>query len=210
MHANRCPNCFAPTPERPCPTCGWRPGQDNEAPFLPLGTGLDGRYRVGRVLGHGGFGITYLAWDENLELALAVKEYLPQDCATRGADGATISVYSSRGEEYDYGLARFIDEACALARFDQHPGVVGIKNFFRAHGTGYIVMDFVPGITLKDYLDRQGGRILGCRNLPETRLPSFPVSDPRTLRPAARDSHTEARRHGDTEKRKREACPRIT
>jgi serine/threonine protein kinase len=160
--ADYCPSCFSvPGPDRAgiCATCGWRPGADNEPPFLPLGTLLDGRYRLGRVLGHGGFGITYLAWDENLELILAVKEYLPRDCATRGADGATISVYSNRSEEFEYGLARFIDEARALARFDQHPGVVGVKNFFRGHGTGYIVMDYVPGITLKDFLERKGGRI---------------------------------------------------
>jgi formylglycine-generating enzyme required for sulfatase activity len=158
---HRCPSCFAEPPPAAsaCAACGWQPGRDNGPPFLPLGTLLDGRYRLGRVLGHGGFGITYLAWEQNLELTLAVKEYLPRDLSTRDADGATVSIYSSRGDEFDYGLARFIDEARALARFDEHPGVVGVKNFFRAHGTGYIVMDYVPGITLKDFLERKGGRI---------------------------------------------------
>jgi hypothetical protein len=89
---DRCPNCFCPGPVRPCAECGWAPGADNPAPFLPLGTRLDGRYRIGRVLGHGGFGITYLAWDENLALRLAVKEYLPRDCATRGGDRAAVSI----------------------------------------------------------------------------------------------------------------------
>ena len=158
----RCPSCFtaqASPGEAPCPHCGWRPGLDNEAPFLPLGTRLDGRYRIGRVLGHGGFGITYLAWDGNLELPLAIKEYLPRDLATRGANGATVSVYSARAEDFDYGLARFLEEARALARFDRHPGIVGVKNFLRANATGYIVMEYLPGLTLKDYLERKGGRI---------------------------------------------------
>ena len=159
-HSDRCPSCFEPAAGSPCRACGWQPGADNQPPFLPIGALLDGRYRLGRVLGHGGFGITYLAFDENLALTLAIKEYLPRDCATRGGDGVSLSIYSNQAEAFDYGLARFIDEARALARFDQHPGVVGVKNFFRAHGTGYIVMDFVPGITLKEYLERQpDGRI---------------------------------------------------
>ena len=122
---------------------------------------LDGRYRVGRVLGHGGFGITYLAWDDNLHLRLAIKEYLPRDCVSRGPDGVSLAVYSGpAGDQFAYGLERFLEEARTLAHFDQHPGIVTVKNFFRAHGTGYCVMDYVAGITLRQYLDQQpGGRI---------------------------------------------------
>jgi TPR repeat protein/serine/threonine protein kinase len=156
-----CPNCFGDLTATPCPHCGWQPGADNPPPALALGTLLDGRYRIGRVLGHGGFGITYLAWDENLHLRLAIKEYLPRDCATRAPDGVSLAIYSGQaGEQFAYGLERFLEEARALARFDQHPGIVTVKSFFRAHGTGYCVMDFVEGLTLKQYLERQpGGRI---------------------------------------------------
>ncbi len=156
-----CPNCFGDLSATPCPHCGWQPGSDNPPPALALGTLLDGRYRIGRVLGHGGFGITYLARDENLQLRLAIKEYLPRDCATRAPDGVSLAIYSGQaGEQFAYGLDRFLDEARALARFDQHPGVVTVKSFFRAHGTGYCVMDYVEGLTLKQYLERQpGGRI---------------------------------------------------
>ncbi len=156
-----CPNCFGDLTTTPCPHCGWQPNVDNPPPALALGTLLDGRYRIGRVLGHGGFGITYLARDENLQLRLAIKEYLPRDCATRAPDGVSLAIYSGQaGEQFAYGLDRFLEEARALARFDQHPGIVTVKSFFRAHGTGYCVMDYVEGLTLKQYLERQpGGRI---------------------------------------------------
>ncbi|MBK1646911.1 hypothetical protein CKO25_20245 [Thiocapsa imhoffii] len=156
-----CPHCFGDLSATPCPHCGWQPNVDNPPPALALGTLLDGRYRIGRVLGHGGFGITYLAWDENLQLRLAIKEYLPRDCASRAPDGVSLAIYSGQaGEQFAYGLDRFLEEARALARFDQHPGIVTVKSFFRAHGTGYCVMDYVEGLTLKQYLERQpGGRI---------------------------------------------------
>ncbi len=157
----RCPNCFGATAVTPCSHCGWQVGQDNPPPALALGRVLDGRYRVGRVLGHGGFGITYLVWDDNLQLRLAIKEYLPRDCVSRGPDGVSLAVYSGQaGDQFAYGLDRFLEEARTLAHFDQHPGIVTVKNFFRAHGTGYCVMDYVAGITLRQYLDQQpGGRI---------------------------------------------------
>ncbi len=157
----RCPNCFGATAVTPCSHCGWQVGQDNPPPALALGRVLDGRYRVGRVLGHGGFGITYLAWDDNLQLRLAIKEYLPRDCVSRGPDGVSLAIYSGQaGDQFAYGLDRFLEEARTLAHFDQHPGIVTVKNFFRAHGTGYCVMDYVAGITLRQYLDQQpGGRI---------------------------------------------------
>ena len=145
----------------PCPACGWRSGLDNSPPALALGRILDGRYRIGRVLGHGGFGITYLAWDDNLHLRLAIKEYFPRDSAGRAPDGVSLAIYSGQaGDQFAYGLERFLEEARALAHFDQHPGIVTVKNFFRAHGSGYCVMDYVAGITLRQYLEQQpGGRI---------------------------------------------------
>ncbi|WP_246237697.1 serine/threonine-protein kinase [Caldichromatium japonicum] len=155
-----CPNCFGPA-STPCPRCGWRPGFDNPSPALALGTLLDGRYRLGRVLGHGGFGITYLAWDENLQLKLAIKEFLPRNSATRAPDRVSLAVYPPPADEqFAYGLERFLEEARALARFDQHPAIVSVKTFFRANGTGYCVMDYVEGLTFKQYLARQPeGRI---------------------------------------------------
>ncbi|MCC7277031.1 MAG: DUF1566 domain-containing protein [Chromatiaceae bacterium] len=185
----RCPHCFEPTNATPCPHCGWQAGQDNPPPALALGRVLDGRYRVGRVLGHGGFGITYLAWDDNLHLRLAIKEYFPRDSAGRGADGVSLAVYSGpAGDQFAYGLERFLEEARTLAHFDQHPGIVTVKNFFRAHGTGYCVMDYVAGITLRQYLEQQpGGRI----SVPDALKLLTPVMD------ALRAVHKEGLLHRD-------------
>ncbi len=157
---DRCPRCFAPTTTLPCAACGWRPGQDNEPPALPLGLVLHDCYRLGRVLGHGGFGITYLAWDDNLALPVAIKEFLPLGLASRGPDRTTVAVRGGEArEQFADGLEQFMEEARRFARFREHPGIVDVITFFRAHGTGYMVMAYIDGITLKDWLARQpGGR----------------------------------------------------
>ena len=175
----RCPNCFGATAVTPCSHCGWQVGQDNPPPALALGRMLDGRYRIGRVLGHGGFGITYLAWDDNLQLRLAIKEYLPRDCVSRGPDGVSLAVYSGQaGDQFAYGLDRFLEEARTLAHFDQHPGIVTVKNFFRAHGTGYCVMDYVAGITLRQYLDQQPGGRISVNDALKLLMPVADIVDP--------------------------------
>ncbi len=155
--ALRCRNCFAPSPAEPCERCGWHRGVPTPAPYLPVGTLLQGNYRIGRVLGHGGFGITYLGWDENLALKLAIKEYLPRDFATRTGNSGSVSVYTGEAHNwFDYGLDRFQDEARTLAKFQQHPGIVSVYNFFRANSTGYMVMEYVEGVTLKAFLEHRG------------------------------------------------------
>ena len=80
--------------------------------------------------------------------------------ASRASDQTTVAVRSGQPrEQFDDGLSRFLDEARTLARFDQHPSIVGVRSFFRANGTGYMVMEYVDGVTLKTYLECQGGRI---------------------------------------------------
>jgi|GEM_PF-2477128 len=144
-----------------CPVCGWQEGDVPESPlFLLPGTVLNDRYLIGRVLGHGGFGITYLAWDLSLHIKLAVKEYLPQSLATRAPGSNVISVFTGEAREhFDYGLEKFIEEARILAQFNGHPCVVSVHGFFKENGTAYLIMDYLEGITLKDYLDTKGGSI---------------------------------------------------
>jgi hypothetical protein len=118
---------------------------------LPTGYSLN-EYRIDSVLGAGGFGLTYLATDGNLNLKVAVKEYLPSEFAARGGD-RTVQQNSSGAatESFDWGLRRFMDEARTLASF-RHPNIVRVMRFFEANRTGYMVMEFVEGQALSEWV----------------------------------------------------------
>ena len=144
-----------------CGDCGWEEGTPAESPLqLPPRTVLDGRYLLGRALGQGGFGITYLAWDLNLNRKLAIKEYFPREVCTRARDEHTVQplTHGSR-EAYAAGQKRFLEEAQALARFQDHPGIVSVLGFFQENGTAYLVMVYVEGRTLKQYLEERNGKM---------------------------------------------------
>jgi len=149
------------SPEPVCPSCGWD-AQAAAASVLHLrpATLLHERYVIGRVLGQGGFGITYLAWDSVEKRKVAVKEYFPQAIASRspGASQA-ISVSERVREHFNYGLQRFIEEAGVLALFREHPCVVSVFDLLQAEGTGYLVMEYLEGMTLRDYLAGKGQRL---------------------------------------------------
>ncbi len=144
-----------------CKNCGYSAEAEPESPlFLKPGTILENKYLVGRVLGQGGFGITYLAYDLNLNIKLAIKEYFPQDLASRAAGHTEVSAYAgSLGSQYEYGLDKFLQEARTLAQFEEHPNIVSVRDFFKANGTAYFVMSYVEGVTLKEFLADSGGRL---------------------------------------------------
>ena len=119
-------------------------------------------YVIDKVLGQGGFGITYLARDTNLDQRVAIKEYLPVEFATRMPDATVRSRTDELRDRYRWGLDRFIQEARTLARFD-HPSIVRVKSVFEFNNTAYMVMRFEEGINLAALLDRRG-------TLPETDL----------------------------------------
>ena len=121
---------------------------------LPQGHRLQ-EYELVRVLGFGGFGMTYLGFDHNLDKAVAIKEYLPSDIATRTADHSVAPQASDFCGDFQWGLDRFLDEARTLARFD-HRHIIKVHRFFEAHGTAYIVMEYAEGETLSAYLERKG------------------------------------------------------
>ncbi|MFE8033554.1 serine/threonine protein kinase [Thiohalocapsa marina] len=156
-----CPGCFADKDNaNPCPRCGY----DEHAPRGPLPLPhhhlLNGQFLIGRVLGKpGGFGLTYLGWDQQLHTRVAIKEYLPRDLATRFTDGASVAAHTQEdGELLRYGLTQFIGEARTLAQLD-HPNIVRVRQFFEANGTAYLVMDYYDGLSLAEYLEQQGGKL---------------------------------------------------
>ena len=158
-----CYNCFSQreNPEGPCPYCGFDL-EENAKKFpvaLRAGTLLNDRYIVGRVLGQGGFGITYLAYDTQLQTKVAVKEYMPNDIATR-IEGATVSVaMDTKKDDFTYGAERFQEEARTLAKFIGHPNIAGVSSYFDANDTSYFVMDYIEGISFKSYIGNAGGRV---------------------------------------------------
>ncbi len=121
---------------------------------LPVGHRLN-EYRMERVIGSGGFGITYLAWDIQLDKAVAIKEYLPSDFAVR-SDATSVRPKSTADQDdYQWGLARFLDEARTLARFE-HPHLNHVHRYFEDNNTAYLVLDYIEGETLSDLLKREG------------------------------------------------------
>ena len=118
---------------------------------LPLESMLM-EYQLVSVLGVGGFGITYLARDTHLEKDVAIKEYFPAADVAR-TDGATVTLTNTqRTDEFQAGLDRFLKEARTLAGFS-HPNIVRVNRYFKAHGTGYMVMDYEEGQSLKEWLN---------------------------------------------------------
>ncbi|MFP5512344.1 MAG: protein kinase domain-containing protein [Alphaproteobacteria bacterium] len=157
-----CPSCYtARMPSGPCTACGFPVKSDNRpGVHLVPGTLLHGRYRAGRVLGQGGFGATYLGWDERLRVKVAIKEYYPANLIARIPNAAAVSPFSDEhADTFADGLAKFLEEARTLARLRDVREIVGIQDFFEENGTAYLVMELLEGRTMKRYLADSGGRI---------------------------------------------------
>ncbi len=111
-------------------------------------------YGFREILGQGGFGITYIAYDRNLAHEVAIKEYMPVDLATRASDNSVVPISPEHEDRYQWGLERFIEEARTLAQFE-HPNIVRVRNVFKTNNTAYMVMDYVQGESLQDILSRR-------------------------------------------------------
>ncbi|MBX9682836.1 MAG: serine/threonine protein kinase [Hyphomicrobium sp.] len=122
---------------------------------LPDGTDLSGDYTIRRVLGAGGFGITYLADEQALSRRVSIKEYFPADFAVREASKVAHPRSKGCAEDYAWGLDRFLEEAQTLAKFN-HPHIVKVHRIFRANGTAYMVLHFEEGQSLKSWLKHLG------------------------------------------------------
>ena len=192
MEINVCYGCMQKKEQPgPCPHCGFDEScYVPESYHLPPGTVLYGKYLIGRVLGEGGFGITYVGRDLNLDLKIAVKEYYPGGVVTRDcARDLLVRSYTGQRENlYRDGLEKFINEARRLAKFWGMPGIVSVKDYFQENKTAYIVMEFAEGRTLKEIL----------KNAPLSRLPAGQVFEMmRPVMDALETVHSEGIIHRD-------------
>lgn len=129
--------------------------------YLPIGSFLRDKYLIGRVLGEGGFGITYIGYDINLDAQVAVKEFFPRNYASRErGNGAQVIPNEGDAEEFFFKQRdRFLGEAKRLAKFRNTPAIVSVLDFFKDNGTAYLVMNYVNGMTLRNLLEFSDGRI---------------------------------------------------
>ena len=167
MDQTYCYYCMNPLKgQTVCPVCGTPVGttgtSEHKTFYLMPGSTLhSGRYLLGRVLGAGGFGITYIGLDTVLRLRVAIKEYFLMNYATRFPTDPNVVMHSTSSMQlFDQGKERFLYEARILASMDKVPVIVGVKDFFEENGTAYIVMEFIQGTTLKELVYQKGGRIL--------------------------------------------------
>lgn len=159
----RCLNCMKIFSEEfdVCPHCGQLVGAPPEIAYhIYPGTILNDRYVIGTTLGHGGFGITYNAWDKQLNVHIAIKEYYPNGLVNRIPGTSEVLLLSGEKEKQYYdGLSRFLDEARQTVKFGGHPNIVQVFDFFQENNTAYIVMEYLDGISLKGLLKQWEGHM---------------------------------------------------
>lgn len=159
MSSNLCINCFnIKGVYQVCPYCGHVEGTGAKEAFqLNPGTVLNQRYIIGEVLGYGGFGITYKAYDTVLGIIVAIKEFFPSGLVARAENQKNINVFSgNKALKYKKLLDRFIEEAQNLAMFAREKDIVNVFNYFEANKTAYIIMEYIESLLLKKYLEVNG------------------------------------------------------
>ena len=153
-----CENCFKPVTGVVCKSCGFNSEEGSPDPTtLSPGSILMNRYVVGCVIGKGGFGITYLAYDALVNKKIAIKEYYPYGLAQRVTESTQVAVTSSdSAEAFNLGAEKFYNEAKLVSRFNGNPNIVGVYGCFYENGTAYIAMEYLKGQTLKEYIRENG------------------------------------------------------
>ena len=133
--------------------------QQVSARYLKPGTVLQKKFIVGYPLGSGGFGNTYIGWNQLLLCKVAIKEFYPEQYSGRSPDGVTVTVPDGKLKpRFRKGLQQFLEEARSVAALQDIKGVVAISNFFEEHGTGYIVMEYLEGMDVKTILKKSGDK----------------------------------------------------
>ena len=160
MDLHRCYGCMRMITEIVCPHCGHPAGTVNESHQLPEGTVL-GQYVIGRAIGQGGFGITYIALDTQLDMPVAIKEFYPRSVVGRNTAQSSRVIPQSQSLEQQYTASRerFFREGKTLARLQHIPEIVTVHNSFQANNTAYLVMEYIHGTDLQQYVAQKGGTL---------------------------------------------------
>lgn len=172
MASELCMNCFSVKGQyEVCPFCGYVEGTPPEQPhYLTPGTILANHFIVGTAIGMGGFGITYKCYDTTLGVIVAVKEFYPVGLVNRSPGEKRVGLLSGeRTKQYQEQIQRFLMEAQSIAQFGKAKDIVNVYDYFEENNTAYIIMEYIDGVLLKDYLDKQG------RMEPDT---AFMIIDP--------------------------------
>ena len=153
-----CPSCMAKAApvDGKCPVCGCDVNIQNALHQLPVNTILNGRYIVGKVLGAGGFGITYIGYDLKLDGKVAIKEYYPSGAANRSQSLTVLPTTEVKGNPFEIGKRRFLKEARTLSEFVGEGNIVALRDYFEENGTAYIVMEYLEGEDLSHYAKEHG------------------------------------------------------
>lgn len=155
-----CPSCFRAGFSGICGWCGYSPDKETTVyTGLPAYELVGGRYLIGRILGKGGFGITYAALDTKTGKKLCIKEFFPDKIAYRINSTCEVGVADENRQKYENWLKNFWEEAKALQAMLNKPGIVNIISYIKQNNTAYIVMEFVGGVTLRKFLKNSGGRL---------------------------------------------------
>ena len=159
MASELCMNCFSVKGQyEVCPYCGYVEGTPPEHPqYLTPGTILANHFIVGTAIDMGGFGITYRCYDTTLGIAVAVKEFFPAGLVNRAPGESVVGLLSGdKQQQYRVELKRFLMEAQSIAQFGKAKDIVNVYAFFEENNTAYIIMEYIDGVLLKDYLEKQG------------------------------------------------------
>ncbi|MHB8065355.1 MAG: serine/threonine protein kinase, partial [Ruminiclostridium sp.] len=160
---NLCAHCFEGLSDNVafCEFCGNSvDNNEQQTSNLPAGTILLGKFIIGKLLGKGGFGVTYLAYDLIRECKVAIKEYMPDTLSYRTPGNTLVSTYLGEKEEsFKLGAEKFYEEAKTVSKFNGHPNIINVSEFFYENNTAYFVMEYIDGMDLKTYVMQKGGKI---------------------------------------------------
>lgn len=152
-----CRNCFSDMSGKICHVCGYtNKRQDGNDLFLRKGLILNDSFVIGGVIGNGGFGVTYMAYDLKNEKAVAIKEYFPKTITSRKSDGSIYLIEKSNEKIFADGVKKFYQEAEYVYQFNGNSNIVSVFDYFYANNTAYFAMEYLSGITLENYIKNYG------------------------------------------------------